>query len=104
MSFIYIAIGGALGSIFRYLVNLFILGKFSPTFPYATLLVNAFGSFLMLFTFTAFSRASVSDPFRLFFAVGFLGAFTTFSAFSFETLQFLKNKEISLAFTNIALN
>jgi len=80
-----VAIGGALGSGLRHLVNLAALRLFGPAFPWGTLAVNIAGSFVMgLFVEVLARRFGGSAELRLFVATGILGGFTTFSAFSLD--------------------
>ena len=80
-----VALGGALGASGRYLVAKQVLSLTGPHFPWGTLTVNVFGSFLMglLVEFMAL-KISVSPEVRAFLVTGVLGGFTTFSAFSLE--------------------
>ncbi len=77
-----VGIGGLMGTIIRYLIGLSF--KNAGTFPWATLLINVTGSFLL-----GLLVARVSHPQYLLWCIGFLGAFTTFSTFSVETMQML---------------
>lgn len=80
-----VALGGALGSGMRHLVNLAALRLFGPAFPWGTLAVNIAGSFIMgLFVELLARRLGGSAELRLFIATGILGGFTTFSAFSLD--------------------
>jgi len=80
-----VALGGALGSGMRHLVNLAALRLFGPAFPWGTLAVNIAGSFIMgLFVELLARRFGGSAELRLFIATGILGGFTTFSAFSLD--------------------
>ncbi len=80
-----VAVGGALGSGLRHLVNLAALRLFGPAFPWGTLAVNIAGSFVMgLFVEVLARRFGGSAELRLFVATGILGGFTTFSAFSLD--------------------
>lgn len=81
-----IALGGALGSVARYGVGLAVRG-WAPGWPWGTLAVNLLGSFLIGALVAAFEARPVSDVIRLGLVTGVLGGFTTFSAFSLETLQ-----------------
>ncbi|HBE02916.1 MAG: hypothetical protein A2096_00050 [Spirochaetes bacterium GWF1_41_5] len=102
MEFLIVAVGGCLGAISRYAVSK-LTGHYN-SFPWATLLVNIGGSFL-IGCFSAWSeRFSSADYLRLFLTVGFLGAFTTFSAFSGETLLLFRSGFFITGFFNIALN
>ena len=76
-SFISVALGGALGAVTRYIVGL------SLGFPYATLSVNVLGCFFMGFLFVYFENKGF-DRWQPFVVIGFLGGFTTFSAFSLD--------------------
>ena len=82
-----IAGGGALGAVLRYGMSNGIYRLLGRDFPYGTMAVNILGSLLMGFLFVLFAeRTMVSAEWRLGLLVGFLGAFTTFSTFSLETL------------------
>jgi len=80
-----IALGGALGAVGRHVVGHMVAERFGRDFPYGTLAVNVIGSFLMGFLVIALaSRFDASPEWRGFLAVGVLGGFTTFSAYSLE--------------------
>ena len=97
-----IGIGGFLGANTRYLVAGWAARRFGATFPYGTFIINISGSFILGF-FMAFlrDRAFIHPNYRLFFAIGFLGAYTTFSTFTYESLRLLQDGSILLGFTNI---
>ena len=98
-----IAFGGALGAVSRYLLSHQIYLWFGREFAWGTLGVNVLGSFLMgVLTILLVEKWMVGLEWRMFFLVGFLGAFTTFSTFSYETLQYLQLGEMSKALANIA--
>ena len=86
-----VAIGGAIGSVLRYLIQTHSLQWFGTSFPYGTLLVNVAGSLLIGFlSFILLERITVSEEVRFAILVGVLGGFTTFSTFSFETLNLIQ--------------
>jgi CrcB protein len=92
-----VAIGGGIGSVTRYLVGGWFAGRFGPAFPYGTLVINVTGSFIIgLFLAFAQERISLSPYWRLFFAVGFLGGYTTFSSFEYESVRLLQDGEMLL--------
>jgi CrcB protein len=96
-----VALGGAAGSVLSYSVGLTFA---HARFPYATLIVNAIGCLLIGLALPAWNRAPVlSEPLRLLLVVGFLGGFTTFSAFGHETAVLLQNSP-SRAALNIVAN
>ncbi len=97
----HIAIGGALGSVLRYVT--FRLVPLAG-FPLGTLAVNASSSFLIGFVYIFLQHRMVDDSLRLFLVVGILGGFTTFSAFSLETLHLLQDGYSGKAFLNITLS
>lgn len=86
-----IAVGGALGALGRYWVSNGIYGLLGREFPYGTLAVNVLGSLVMGWLYIQLlERLSVGPEVRGLLLVGFLGAFTTFSTFSIETLNLLE--------------
>lgn len=96
--------GGFIGSIFRYLLGLLPIGGDSG-FPYTTLLVNVVGALFIGFIVSYFSRTFAPDhQLLLFLRVGLCGGFTTFSAFSLETMQLFQNGEGMIAAVYIALS
>ncbi|MBL1321284.1 MAG: fluoride efflux transporter CrcB [Methylophaga sp.] len=100
-----IAGGGALGAVLRFLMSSHVYRLFGKDFPYGTLSVNILGSFLMgLLFILIIERGMLSGEWRSIIIVGFLGAFTTFSTFSIETLNLLESGELSRAALNIFLS
>jgi fluoride exporter len=97
-----IGIGSFIGGISRYVLSLFIQNKFLSAFPYGTLGVNIIGCFLIGIVFGLSERGNITMEWRLFLATGVLGGFTTFSAFSNETVSLLRNGQLWHAFTYIA--
>jgi CrcB protein len=80
-----VAIGGALGSVLRYLVSSWFVARLGSQFPWGTFAINVSGSLLIgVVLQLALSRAGMSPYVRLFFATGILGGYTTFSAYAFE--------------------
>lgn len=101
MIWLAIGLGGSLGAISRYGVSQ-LLKAYTKYFPYATLLVNLVGSFLFgLVLGMEFDRESAG---YLFFSAGFLGSFTTFSTFSYETMQLFNQKEFFKSFVYVTLH
>jgi fluoride exporter len=91
-------LGAGLGGIGRHLVNLASARVFGGGFPVGTLLVNVIGSLLVgLAAAYLFSRAGQAEQFRMFVMVGFLGGFTTFSAFSLEFARLAERQTWGMA-------
>lgn len=86
-----IGIGSFLGGISRYLLSQFIQTKFLSTFPFGTLGVNILGCLLIGVVFGLSDKGNLTQEWRLFLATGVLGGFTTFSAFSNETVNMLRD-------------
>jgi fluoride exporter len=101
---LYIGIGGFLGTICRYLISRF-LNNMLPSFPLGTLAVNVFGSFLLGFVIysTLFGK-NIPAEMRDLLVIGFIGAFTTMSTFSYESFRLLELSEIMYSILNIILN
>ena len=86
MRWLAVGAGGFVGAIARYGASLVVARFWSGDFPLATFLINVSGSFVLgLFSTLAGERLSISPTWRLFFATGLVGAYTTFSTFEYET-------------------
>lgn len=103
-NFLCVAAGGALGAVARYGISGWVQTAGPATFPWGTLCVNTAGSLLIGILFGISELTTVSPATRLLIAVGFLGAFTTFSAYSLETLNLFRDKQVMLGIVNIGLN
>ncbi len=99
----FIGLGGFLGAIARYWLSGFIYQWLGTDFPYGTLVVNVLGAFLLGFFMTAVLRG-VAIPARNVITIGFLGAFTTFSTFSYETVVLLQQGELLRGVGNVVMS
>lgn len=98
-------LAGALGAISRYLAGGWVARMLPAAFPFGTLLVNVTGSLFLGIVFElGTSRAMINPELRTALGVGFLGAFTTFSTFSLETVNLLREGSYLLAGTNVMSN
>jgi CrcB protein len=101
--FVWICLGGALGTGARYLVAVGTLRLLGPAFPWGTLAVNAVGCFLLgAIMHVGLTTQWLSPTLRLALTTGLLGGFTTYSTFNYETLQYLREGAASLALLNVA--
>ncbi|NNM54598.1 MAG: fluoride efflux transporter CrcB [Spirochaetales bacterium] len=98
-----ILVGGAVGSLARYLLSRWVNVTTGSSFPWGTLVVNLLGALIIGFLTGLFERWVISPQVRLLIFVGFLGGFTTFSTFGLETFNLFKQSEFLLAFSNFAL-
>lgn len=89
-----IGIGSFIGGISRYLLSQLVQSKFLSTFPFGTLGVNIIGCFLIGLVFGLADRGNLTQEWRLFLATGIMGGFTTFSAFSNETVSMLRDGQL----------
>jgi CrcB protein len=89
---LFVALGGGVGSCFRYLVSLWLSKNFPATFPLGTFVVNITGCLLIGFLSDAITRTAISEnSLRLLLVVGLCGGYTTFSTFSAENLRLFEN-------------
>jgi crcB protein len=102
---LYIAVAGGLGALGRYSISGLAQRVFGDAFPYGTLVVNILGSFLLGFVMQASMNTDLFPRnLRLAVTIGFLGAFTTFSTFSYETLGYIEDGAWLTAGLNILTN
>lgn len=92
-----VLIGGAFGAGLRHEVGRLSLRALGPGFPWGTLTVNLVGGLLMGLLAGTFARTGANEQLRLFIAVGVLGGFTTFSAFSLETFTMIQRGDVTMA-------
>jgi CrcB protein len=107
LAYLWVAIGGALGSVGRYWVSGLVAARFGETFPWGTIVINVTGSFI-IGVFAAFTdpdgRVLASPGFRQFFMIGICGGYTTFSSFSLQTLRLAQDREWLYAGGNVILS
>ena len=100
-----IAAGGAAGALLRFWVSTGTYALLGRGFPYGTLAVNVIGSLLMGFLYVFFlERMTVSPEIRGAILIGLLGAFTTFSTFSIETLNLIEQADYTKAVLNMLIS
>lgn len=99
---LWIAIGGAAGSVLRYLMNVAAFELYAGKFPIGTLAVNALGSLFIGLLWSA--APNMNDYTKAFLFVGLLGGFTTFSTFSLETMRLVQSGSTGMALINVFVN
>lgn len=104
MSLALVGLGGALGSMARYLVGGWVLALAGPGFPFGTILINTLGSFLIVvITQLSVTTSWISPDARLFLTTGVLGGFTTYSTFNYESIRFFQQGNWSAGLLNFAV-
>ena len=105
MILIWIAIGGAVGSVLRYLIYTTIDGVHMSSFPLGVLIVNVIGSFLIGYLTWSFThQVHLSEEYRGAILIGLLGGFTTFSSFAYNNLNYFLSEQYLMMLFNIVLS
>lgn len=94
MAWLYVAVGGALGAVLRFGMSGRVQAWTASPFPWGTVTVNVLGSVLLGFTAVWLETTMTSTEVRQFATIGLLGAFTTFSTFSYETVALLRDGDV----------
>lgn len=103
--YLMVGIGGFLGSIARFWLGGYIGAKMGTRYPYGTMVINCTGCFLIGFIVTLMAeRTHWSPNWRYLIPIGFIGAYTTFSTFEYETFRAMQEGDILIAFLNVMIS
>jgi len=104
VTYVAISVGAVLGANARFLVGGWVADRLGPAFPYGTLVINVTGSILIGFVLTIATERLVAPWFVPLLAIGFLGSYTTFSTFSYETLALIQDGAMINAAANVVVS
>ncbi len=105
MKYVIIAVGGAIGSMLRYWVGAYVSGRMGARFPYGTFVINVTACFLIGLVMTVLTEKTQWSPnWRYLIPIGFLGGYSTFSSFEYETFRVFQNSELLVAGLNVVLS
>ncbi len=105
LKYVMVGVGGCLGSILRFWVGSYIGSRLGTRFPYGTFVVNVTGSFLIGLVFALLTaRTQWSPNWRYLIPIGFIGGYTTFSSFEYETFRIIHDGQIGMGFLYVALS
>ena len=101
---LWVAAGGAIGAVLRYIVSVNLTPEGAVSFPYATLTVNLIGCLVIGVMWSLTSQKAVSDAMVLFLMVGLIGSFTTFSTYGLEGIQLIQSGKLMAGFSYVLLS
>ncbi len=104
LKYFMIGVGGCAGAIARYVLGSYIGSRLGVRFPYGTFVINISGSFLIGFILVLLARTTASQYWRYLIPIGFIGAYTTFSTFEYETLRAIQEGQPMTGLWNVVLS
>jgi fluoride exporter len=104
LKYMVVGVGGFLGAIARYVLGAYIGTRYGARFPYGTFVINMSGSFLIGLILTLLARTTASAYWRYLIPIGFIGAYTTFSTFEYETLRAVQDGQLMTGLLNVVLS
>jgi CrcB protein len=105
LKYVMVGVGGCLGSILRFWLGSYIASRMGTRFPYGTLVINITGSFLIGLVFALLSARTYWNPNLIYLiSIGFIGGYTTFSSFEYETFRTIQDGQIGLGILYVALS